>query len=53
MVEAYCVKCKAMREIKNTERVLLKNNRWAIRGVCAICGSKVFRLSKGMVPTAG
>jgi len=30
MVEAYCVKCEAMREIKNTEQVLLKNKRWPV-----------------------
>jgi len=41
-VEAYCVKCKAKREIKNAEKVVLKNGRSATKGTCPVCGTKVF-----------
>ncbi len=47
MVEAYCFKCRAKREIRNPQQVKLKNDRPATRGVCPVCGTKVFRIGKG------
>ncbi len=47
MVEAYCVKCKKKVEIKNPEKVVLKNGRPAVKGVCPYCGTKVFRIGSG------
>jgi hypothetical protein len=41
-MEAYCVKCKVKREIKNPEAYVMKNNRPATRGTCPVCGTKVF-----------
>lgn len=46
MTTAYCVKCKKNVEIKNPREVILKNNARAVRGVCSVCGAKVFRLGK-------
>ncbi len=45
-MEAYCFKCRAKKEIKNEEKVVLKNGRAATRGTCLVCGTKVFRLGK-------
>ncbi len=47
MAQAYCFRCKVKREIKNAERILLKNNRLGLKGVCPVCGGKVFRIGKG------
>jgi hypothetical protein len=44
MVEAYCVKCRAKREIKNPQKVTLKNKRPAIKGTCPVCGTALFRI---------
>jgi hypothetical protein len=44
MVEAYCVKCKAKREIKDAKNVTMKNGKPAIQGVCPVCGTKIFRI---------
>ncbi|MBT8242518.1 MAG: hypothetical protein HKP34_02240, partial [Nitrosopumilus sp.] len=44
--EAYCVKCKTKRIIKNPEETIMKNGRPAIRGLCSECGCKVFRIGK-------
>ena len=44
MVEGYCVKCKAKREIKDPEKVTLKNKRKATKGTCPKCGTKMFRI---------
>jgi len=45
-VEAYCVKCKSKRTIKDPFETTTKNGRSAIKGKCAECGSKVFRMGK-------
>ena len=45
-MEAYCVKCKKKREMKNTKEVTLKNGRHAISGICAVCGTKMFKFVK-------
>jgi len=44
--EAYCVKCKTKRIIKNPEEILMKNGRSAIMGFCSVCNCKVFRIGK-------
>lgn len=46
MAQAYCVKCRASREIKNPTQVTLKNGRPATQGACPVCGTKVFRIGK-------
>jgi len=46
VVQAYCVKWRKKVEIKNPERVELKNKRPATKGVCPNCGTKVFRIGK-------
>ncbi len=44
MVKAYCVKCRAKVDIKDPEKVTLKNGKPATRGTCPKCGTKVFRI---------
>lgn len=46
-MDAYCVKCRQSREMKNTEKVTLKNGRPATRGECSVCGTKMFRIGSG------
>ena len=43
MVTSYCLKCRKKIEVKDSEEIITKNNRNAIRGVCPICGTKVFK----------
>ena len=38
-MEAYCVKCKAKKEMQNPEEVTLKNGRKALKGKCPDCGT--------------
>ncbi|HLZ28891.1 MAG TPA: DUF5679 domain-containing protein [Chloroflexota bacterium] len=42
---AYCVKCAAQREYRDPQQVRLKNGRAAINGVCAVCGTRVFKIA--------
>lgn len=43
MPNAYCLKCRDMVTIQNPERVVLKNGAVALRGVCPVSGTTVFR----------
>jgi len=43
----YCMKCRASREMKDTQAVTLKNGRAATKGVCPTCGTNMFRIGKG------
>ncbi len=45
-MEAYCLKCRASREISSPEQVTLKNGRPATRGKCSKCEATVFRIGK-------
>ncbi len=46
-MEAYCFKCRQKRDIKNAQKVTLKNGRPATKGVCPACGTKLFRIGQG------
>ncbi len=41
MAEAYCVKCKQKREMKDAHEVTMKNGKPAMKGTCAVCGTTV------------
>jgi RNase P subunit RPR2 len=44
VAEAYCVKCKAKREVKGAQKITMKNGKPAITGTCPVCGTKVFKI---------
>ncbi len=48
MVEAYCVKCKAKREMQEGKEVEMKGKggtkRRAMKGKCPKCGTTMFRI---------
>lgn len=46
MVEAYCVKCREKREMKNPKQITMKNDKPAVRGECPVCGTKMFRIGE-------
>ena len=43
-IEAYCVKCKAPREIENPAFVTMKNGRCAAKGSCPHCGATIYKI---------
>ena len=43
---AYCVKCRAKREMVSPTKVKTKNNRHAMKGKCKKCGCKMMRFIK-------
>ena len=46
--EAYCVKCKAKRDMTSPKEVTMKGKggktRMAMTGTCVKCGTKMFRI---------
>ncbi len=45
-VQAYCMKCRAKREMKDARAIIMKNGRPATQGICPTCGTKMFRIGK-------
>lgn len=45
-MEAYCVKCKAKKEMRNPTAITMKNGKPATTGTCATCGTKMFKIGK-------
>ena len=46
LMQAYCMKCRAKREMKDTRAITMKNGKPATQGVCPTCGTKMFRIGK-------
>jgi serine/threonine protein kinase len=46
IVVAYCVKERKKRQMKDAKRVVLKNGRPAMQGICTSCGTKMTRFIK-------
>lgn len=45
MAVLYCVKCRAKKDVGNNfEKITMKNGRPAIRAVCPVCGTKMFKI---------
>lgn len=42
--EAYCVKCKAKRPMKDNQKVTMKNGRDAMQGKCETCGTGMYKI---------
>jgi len=45
-MQAYCVKCKEKREVKDPVAVTMKNGKPATQGTCSVCGTKMFKIGK-------
>ena len=43
-VEAYCVKCKAKRTMKDPKEQTMANGRRAMKGTCPTCGTGMFKI---------
>ena len=51
-IEIFCVKCKSKTESTAVEPVTMKNGRPATQALCAVCGTKKFRIGKLAEPVA-
>ena len=46
MVEGYCMKCKAKREMSDAVADKMANGRDCVKGKCPNCSTKMFRIGK-------
>ncbi len=44
METAYCVKCRAKQEMKDTQKVEMKNGKPAMKGKCSKCGTGMYKI---------
>ena len=44
ITQAYCVKCRAKRDMNNPEPVYTKTGSPGTRGQCTVCGTTLFRM---------
>jgi uncharacterized protein DUF5679 len=40
----YCVKCRAKRDMVETNEVTMKNGKKAMKGKCGTCGTGIFKI---------
>ncbi|HEY5475266.1 MAG TPA: DUF5679 domain-containing protein [Tepidiformaceae bacterium] len=45
-MEAYCLKCRVKREMKNPAVITMKNGKPATQGTCPECSTKMFKIGK-------
>ncbi len=45
-LEAYCVKCRLKRQMKDAHPVIMKNGKPADEGVCPSCGTRLYRIGR-------
>ncbi len=43
-MDAYCVKCKAKKPMKDAQQVKMANGRAAMKGKCPDCGTGLYRI---------
>ena len=46
LMQAYCMKCRTKREMKDPKSITMKNGKPATQGVCPVCSTKMFRIGK-------
>jgi len=46
IMQAYCMKCRTKKEMKEPKVITMKNGRPATQGTCPTCGTKMFRIGK-------
>ena len=46
VMQAYCLKCRTKRDMRDPQQITLKNGRPATQGACPVCGTKMYRIGK-------
>lgn len=48
-MEAYCLKCRTQREMKDAKAVTMKNGKPATKGTCPVCSTGMYKIGKAKV----
>ena len=51
-MEAYCLKCREKREMKDPNPITMKNGKPATEGKCPVCGTRMFKIGKSEAHTS-
>jgi hypothetical protein len=43
-MEAYCLKCREKRDMKDEKPVTMKNGKPATQGKCPVCGTTMYKI---------
>lgn len=43
-MKGYCLKCKAKQEIKDAQKITMKNKNEAMKGKCPVCETTIFNI---------
>lgn len=43
-MQMYCVKCRTKRDANNVQNVTMKNGKPAVKGVCSVCGTGMYKI---------
>ena len=46
LVQAYCVKFRSKKDMKDPKAITMRNGKSATQGTCSSCGTKTFRIGK-------
>ena len=49
-MQAYCVKCRAKREMKDAKAITIQNGKPATQGICPTCAPRCLELRKELIP---
>ena len=47
-MEAYCVKCRERREMKDAKQITMKNGKPAVQGKCPVCGTTMNKIGASL-----
>jgi len=45
-MQAYCITCRTKREMSRPKSVKTDNGKSALEGICAKCGTKMYRIAR-------
>ena len=50
-MDAYCVKCRDKREVKDPKQITMKNGKPAVQGKCPVCGTTLNKIGATLAAT--
>jgi hypothetical protein len=47
-MQAYCVKCRSLRDVQHPQSTTTKNGGPAVHGTCPVCGTRLFKIGASL-----
>ncbi len=52
-MQAYCMKCRAKREMRDARSITMKNGKPATQEMCPVCGTKIEEMTRPLPQLSG